>query len=104
MPPGVQPLSVDDCNTCSKIKVELDGLKTSNPNSSRITELDTELKVHLAKQKAAQNMMKSYESNQYENTEVVCIDLQQALPTPKLTCNIQYYKRKMWTYNLGIET
>ena len=33
---------------------------------------------------------------------VICLDLQQALPTPRLSTNRVFYKRKLWTYNFGI--
>ena len=37
-----------------------------------------------------------------DDTMVICLDLQQALPTPRLSTNQVFYKRKMWTYNFGI--
>ena len=33
---------------------------------------------------------------------VICLDLQKALPTPRLSSNKVFYKRKLWTYNFGI--
>jgi hypothetical protein len=46
--------------------------------------------------------MKSYTGNTDDSLEVIAVDLQEALPTLKLTCNAQYYKQKMWTYNFCV--
>ena len=37
-----------------------------------------------------------------DDVMALCFDLQQTLPTPKLSTNVAYYKRKLWTYNLCI--
>ena len=46
--------------------------------------------------------MKEYAEDTDPDKLCICFDLQKTLPTPKLTSNIAYYKRKMWTYNLAI--
>ena len=37
-----------------------------------------------------------------DDAMVICLDLQQALSTPKLSTNQVFYKRKLYTYNFGI--
>lgn len=99
---GIQPPAIDDCNICSKLKTEINELKKTDPESINLQRINQDLQIHLKKQQVAQDIMKSYENNTDNSVAVVAIDLQQALPTPKLTCNAQYYKRKMWTYNFAV--
>ena len=37
-----------------------------------------------------------------DDTMVICLDLQQALPTPRLSTNKVFYKRKLYTFNFCI--
>ena len=82
--------------------MEISELKKTDPESTNIQKRNIELQLHLKRQQVAQDLMKSYGKNTDNSVAVVDIDLQQALPTPKLTCNAQYYKRKMWTYNFAV--
>ncbi|PSN37912.1 hypothetical protein C0J52_19523 [Blattella germanica] len=52
--------------------------------------------------KADHALLKTYKNNADDSVVAIAVDLQQAMPTPRLTSGIQYYKRKMWTCNLGI--
>lgn len=46
--------------------------------------------------------MKDLAKDEDEEVRVICLDLQQALPVPRLATNIAYYERKLCCYNLCI--
>lgn len=61
--------------------------------------------LHLRQAEAAQvkiQHLAKEASKKPEEVHVIAVDLQQAMPTPKLTVGPAFYKRKLWTYNLGI--
>ncbi|KAK4310085.1 hypothetical protein Pmani_018321 [Petrolisthes manimaculis] len=71
-------------------------------DTSKTSELVTKKRLHLIKTNVAHSIMDAYG---YDNDPSLCaiaMDLQQTLVTPRLTTNVAYYKRKMWTYNFGI--
>ena len=43
-----------------------------------------------------------FPDSELNHTCVIAVDLQQVLPTPKLTAGVAYYKRKLSVFNLGI--
>ena len=52
--------------------------------------------------KAARGLLDAYTDLQDETHAAICMDLQQTLVTPRLSTNVAFYKRKIWTYNFGI--
>lgn len=43
-----------------------------------------------------------YEIDRDNSLVAIAIGLQQTLPTPRIATGVQYYARKLWTYNFGI--
>ena len=64
--------------------------------------LETGKELHLVKAERGYALAREITSAADDNTMVICLDLQQALPTPKVSTSIAFYKRKLWTYNFGI--
>lgn len=64
------------------------------------------LEWDLHKVKADQGYQSLKEDTAYakvnSDTEMLTFDLEKSLPTPELSTGIVYYKRQLWTYNLGI--
>lgn len=90
----------DTCKSCDKyqqiIKVE--------ENPEKRAELEREHNLHLRKAEKARASLAA-DSKLAKDTEDVCtltIDLQKALPFPKITVSEAYYRRNMYCYNLGV--
>ena len=103
---GFEPPKSDSCNVCDRVNTELEGLDNDNSDDEdKIRELKEELAVHKGRANTGQKLLKDYtEEKNKPHIAVIAVDLQQTLPTPRLSSGIQYYKRKMWTYNLGIHS
>ncbi|KAG0710081.1 hypothetical protein GWK47_002595 [Chionoecetes opilio] len=93
------PPSSDTCTTCDALNV---AIKNDAMNPEKVAEHQRKLETHKAEANEAQRLMKSWKNNADADVRAVAVDLQQTLPTPRLSAGITYYKRKTWTYNLCI--
>jgi len=98
---GVEPPRADTCNYCDETATKMKAAKMEN-DEDQIRQLTIVKAVHLRRSKAAHAIRKVYEKDNDPSLVAIVIDLQQTLPTPRLSTSVQYYKRKMWTYNFCI--
>ena len=98
---GIEPPNSDTCNTCDERKIDIKRAKVAGDHGE-VSRLQITLDFHLARARAAHRMLKRYAENQEDNVAALSIDLQQQLPTPRLTTNVQFYKHKLWTFNFSV--
>ena len=88
----------DTCKICDIYR-----LKSSEAESEEIRHsLWVQQQVHHKKADEGYALAKKWETTAGDDTWVIVMDLQAALPTPKLSSNFAFYKRKLWTFNFGI--
>lgn len=92
----------DTCRVCDELTIKINQADQEEENKK----LTTQHRLHLAKAKGMQDSLKVEVERARNNPElglaVLSMDLQQALPTPKLSCGPAFYKRKLWTFNFSI--
>lgn len=76
----------------------------SDNNGIEEARLRVEQEIHHRKAEAGRKALEAAVELAKENSNihVITFDLEQALPTPKLTTGPCFYKRKLWCYNLNI--
>ena len=103
---GFAPTKSDTCNTCTVLEGQINHYETNPTPAPSVTleDLKQTLSQHKDLARKGQHLLTSFYDKHSgdEDTLGCCFDLQQTLPTPKLSTNVAYYKRKLWTYNLGI--
>ena len=102
---GFAPPKVDTCSTCDAFEASLRNLQQQGAGSEEannsMQRLQEDLDRHRDLARIGRQLLDSF-SVEGDDVMALCFDLQQTLPTPKLSTNVAYYKRKLWTYNLCI--
>ena len=93
----------DTCSVCDDFKVKMSAL---NPDTDieELADLQVKKNGHHIHAEVGRKFLDTYsiKGQKYPGVVAIAVDLQQTLPTPRLTTSAQYYKCKLWTYNLGI--
>ena len=84
----------DTCKFCD-IEKEKEKVAITEAERRRIA---TGIRLHLNKVQRGYDLVQEMKDAAGDDTFVICLDLQQALPTPRLTTSIAFYKRKLWTF------
>lgn len=102
----------DTCTKCDAYQTQLNGLQSklqkgaeAAERQAQIESLECQRNTHQEYAQMARNSLKAdriLAKQSDSNTFVITFDLQSTLPTPRLSCNIVYYKRQLMVYNLGI--
>ena len=73
-------------------------------DQTRRRQLQGQLELHHRRAERCYQQLREDTALAQSDPETVTLtfDLEQSLPTPVLTTNVVYYKRQLWTYNLGI--
>ena len=90
----------DTCKVCDEMKVKVD--TEMDPVTKQ--QLNREWELHKRKAERAYQQIKEDTTlaKSTNDVDTITFDLQQSLPTPVLTTNFVFYKRQLWTNNLGI--
>lgn len=92
--------STDTCAKCDAFKIKILALEG---NEEEKEQLKVQHEVHMRKAEAARNSLRqdTKKAKEDQSFYVMTFDLEKALPFPKLTTSVAYYKRNMYVYNLG---
>ena len=77
---------------------------TAEEDAVTKAQLVAEWELHKRKAERAYQQLKEDTASSVarEDTDLITFDLQQSLATPALSTNVIFYKRQLWTYNLGV--
>ena len=90
----------DTCKVCDTMKVRVEAEQDFEVSRR----LQGEWNLHKRKAERAYQQLREDTAEAQSDTklDMITFDLQQSLPTPLLSVNVVYYKRQLWTYNLGV--
>ncbi|CAG9773243.1 unnamed protein product [Ceutorhynchus assimilis] len=95
-----KPPAKDTCQLCDNLQNVITFEKDEAKKNTAIIEKE----VHLRKAQLARSCLNNDKLSADENVYVLTFDLEKALPFPKLSTSVAYYKVNMYVYNFGIHT
>lgn len=93
-----EPPKTDTCTTCDTLENRIN----NESDEEKKRKLAKDKESHLDEAEKAQEFLKAMRNDRDPDTRGICVDLQQILPTPRLSTGVAYYKRKLWTYNFCV--
>lgn len=96
-----KPPATDTCSKCDQLTTSITAAR-DHGDVDTCQALEQELEKHKDQAARGQSLMKEVAREADDDMRVLCLDLQQTLPCPRLATNVAYYKRKLWVYNLCI--
>ena len=96
-----KPPMTDTCSRCDELKVVIT-TSTRNKDERQKAAAEEALKDHQDLAARGHRLMKKMAQESADDVRVVCVDLQQTLPIPRLPTSVAYYKMKLWMYNLAV--
>ena len=89
----------DTCKTCYVFNAALQNPQLTNGERQKLQQEQRE--HHALAERVLETFQKDLENaKETNNTIVLTFDSQKALETPKISTNVAFYKRQLWTYNL----
>lgn len=98
---SIHPPRSDTCTTCDDFKIKLQALSPER-DQDKIAAINIKKNEHQIHATVGRHFIDIYIKDKSPSIASIAVDLQQTLATPKLTTSAQYYRCKLWTYNLGI--
>ena len=93
----------DTCHTCDGLRMKIK-VSEDEKNQEELCRLKVLLEEHHNEAEMAYQSKKNDKIEAQNDVTKGCFafDLQQCLPTPKLSTSIAFYKRQLWTFNLTV--
>lgn len=96
--------NTDTCSKCDELKVAIEKSKYDHDTATE-KQLRQKQELHHRKAQAGQDAIKTATKlAEKQGIYAITFDLQQALPTPKLSTGPTFYKKKMFCYNMSVHS